>query len=86
MGYGTKRAPFFLGLHIYFDLYPFRHERAVQELDKQYQQALEEKNILAEQLQVTTLSIQFKAINNRLAYFVVNSIIVLVNIETESSQ
>jgi hypothetical protein len=30
----------------------------VQELDKQYQQALEEKNILAEQLQVTTLSLE----------------------------
>jgi hypothetical protein len=34
----------------------YRHERAVQELDKQYQQALEEKNILAEQLQVKYFS------------------------------
>ena len=30
------------------------HEKSVQELDKQYQQALEEKNILAEQLQAET--------------------------------
>jgi hypothetical protein len=58
MGYGTKRAPFLPWVTFFtFYLYPFRHERAVQELDKQYQQALEEKNILAEQLQVTTHSI-----------------------------
>ena len=30
------------------------HEHAVKELDRQYQQALEEKNILAEQLQAET--------------------------------
>ena len=31
-----------------------QHERVVQDLDKQYQQAMEEKNILAEQLQAET--------------------------------
>ena len=30
------------------------HEKVVQDLDRQYQQALEEKNILAEQLQAET--------------------------------
>ena len=30
------------------------HEQVVQNLDKQYQQAMEEKNILAEQLQAET--------------------------------
>lgn len=31
-----------------------QHERVVSDLDRQYQQALEEKNILAEQLQAET--------------------------------
>ena len=31
-----------------------QHETAVNDLDRQYQQALEEKNILAEQLQAET--------------------------------
>lgn len=31
-----------------------QHEKTVGDLDKQYQQALEEKNILAEQLQAET--------------------------------
>lgn len=31
-----------------------QHEKVVSELDRQYQQALEEKNILAEQLQAET--------------------------------
>ena len=47
------------------------HEQVVQNLDKQYQQAMEEKNILAEQLQAETeLCAEAEEMRARLVHFI----------------
>ena len=47
------------------------HEKVVGDLDRQYQQALEEKNILAEQLQAETeLCAEAEEMRARLVHFI----------------